>query len=97
MGPHTSSDDPGRYRSQESTAAWEGRDPLLRLRAALTGLGAWDEDREKALQSELADEFREAVREADEAPEPEPQEIVEQVFESMTPDARAAWEVLRHG
>lgn len=97
MGPHTSSDDPNRYRTADSTAAWEARDPLLRLRAALEGMAAWDEEREQALRAELADEFAAAVREADEAPEPEPQEIVEHVFETMTPDARAAREVLRDG
>ena len=97
MGPHTSSDDPNRYRSPESTALWEARDPIVRLRAALVSMGAWDDEREQAMLAELADEFRTAVQEADDAPEPEPQEIVEQVFESMTPDARAAWEVLRHG
>jgi len=58
---------------------------------------AWDDEREEAMVAELTEEWQAAVREADEAPEPEPQEIVEQVFETMTPDARTAWEVLRHG
>ncbi len=97
MGPHTSSDDPKRYRSAESTAAWEARDPVARLRTALTAMEAWDDERERAMAEELNEEWRTAVREADEAPEPEPQELVEEVFESMTPDARVAWEVLRHG
>ncbi len=97
VGPHTSSDDPGRYRSADAGAAWLARDPVSRLRAALEGLGVWDDAREEALRAEIAEEFAAAVREADAAPEPEPQQIVEQVFETMTPDARAAWEVLRRG
>jgi len=97
MGPHTSSDDPGRYRSPEGAAAWEPRDPVVRLRRALTAMDAWDDERQQALEAELVEEFAAAVREADEAPEPEPQQIVEQVFETMTDDARAAWETLRHG
>ncbi|HKI55756.1 MAG TPA: pyruvate dehydrogenase (acetyl-transferring) E1 component subunit alpha [Trueperaceae bacterium] len=97
MGPHTSSDDPSRYRLEEQGKPWEARDPVLRLRLALAAMGAWDDAREDALQSELKEEFQAAVREADAAPEPLPQQIVEQVFAEMTGDARRAWEVLKHG
>jgi 2-oxoisovalerate dehydrogenase E1 component alpha subunit len=35
MGGHSTSDDPTKYRADEETAEWEGRDPLTRLRAFL--------------------------------------------------------------
>jgi len=97
VGPHTSSDDPARYRLEEEGKPWEARDPVLRLRLALSAMGAWDDAREEALRSELREEFQAAVAEADAAPEPQAQQIVEQVFADMTPDARHAWEVLKHG
>jgi len=97
VGPHTSSDDPSRYRPAADARPWEARDPVVRLRLALTSMGAWDEEREAALVAEVKEEFQAAVAEADAAPEPRPEEMMEQVFASMTPDARHAWEVLKHG
>ncbi len=39
MGPHTTADDPTRYRDPADLAAWGRRDPVLRLRALLERLG----------------------------------------------------------
>lgn len=39
IGAHTSADDPTKYRTDEELASWTERDPLLRLRTYLTGLG----------------------------------------------------------
>lgn len=39
MGAHTTSDDPTRYRERAEEEAWEGRDPILRLRALLESEG----------------------------------------------------------
>ncbi|WP_395243476.1 pyruvate dehydrogenase (acetyl-transferring) E1 component subunit alpha [Agromyces sp. MMS24-K17] len=35
MGPHTTADDPTRYRTDEELAAWRERDPIARVRALL--------------------------------------------------------------
>ena len=43
MGAHTTSDDPTRYRSSDEDEHWRGRDPIVRLRAFLTGRGVGDE------------------------------------------------------
>ena len=43
MGPHTTSDDPTRYRSRDEEEAWRAKDPLSRLRALLTTEGLFDE------------------------------------------------------
>jgi len=95
IAPHTSSDDPSRYRTEEETAAWEKRDPILRMRGLLNHLGLWDEEKERGLTGELEAEFLAAVEEADRAPEPKPWEIVEQVYAEMGADQKAAWEYLR--
>jgi pyruvate dehydrogenase E1 component alpha subunit len=95
IAPHTSSDDPSRYRTEEETALWERRDPLQRMRGLLEHLGLWGEDQEQALRAELGAEFEAAVEEADRAPEPKPWEIVEQVYAEMGADQKAAWEYLR--
>jgi pyruvate dehydrogenase E1 component alpha subunit len=43
MGAHTTSDDPTRYRSSDEDDHWRGRDPIVRMRAFLTGRGTGDE------------------------------------------------------
>ena len=43
MGAHTTSDDPSRYRDPAELAAWEARDPLLRLRRFLEAEGLADQ------------------------------------------------------
>ncbi|KIX84537.1 pyruvate dehydrogenase (acetyl-transferring) E1 component subunit alpha [Thermus filiformis] len=95
LAPHTTSDDPSRYRTREEEETWRRKDPLLRLRGALEERGLWDGEREKALLDELEEEFARELALADAAPEPRPEEIVEHVYKEMGPDQRRAWEVLR--
>jgi len=94
VGPHTTSDDPGRYRGDEEVESWLQRDPLDRMRALLERLELWDERQETELMRELSKEFGEALATADRTPPAEPWEIVEHVFSEMTPDQRHAWEAL---
>ncbi len=96
MQPHTTSDDPARYRDRSATEVWERRDPIDRLRVALTAKGAWDDAREEQLAQEIVTEMKEALAIADAAPPTRPESIVEDVFEVMTPEALADWEEL-HG
>lgn len=64
MGPHTTSDDPTRYRDKDEVERWRRRDPLLRLEAHLRAIGAFDDafaaDVETA-GGALAAQMREAV------------------------------------
>jgi pyruvate dehydrogenase E1 component alpha subunit len=43
IGPHTTSDDPSRYRSEEEVEAWRARDPIDRYRRHLLAAGLVDE------------------------------------------------------
>jgi pyruvate dehydrogenase E1 component alpha subunit len=97
LAPHTTSDDPTRYRTREEEEAWRQKDPLLRLRQALEARGLWGEGEEAALLAELEEEFARELALADQAPEPRPEEIVEHVYREMGPDQRRAWEALRRG
>ncbi len=65
MGAHTTSDDPSRYRRKEELEAWEGKDPLLRLRRHLDREGFADDDYFADLEREsdaLARRVRESIR-----------------------------------
>lgn len=95
IAPHTTSDDPKRYRDEAVTEEHVAREPLVRLERMLAQRGLWDDGAEEALTDELEQEFRAAVKEADAQPLPAPETIVEHVFASMSPDQRSAWEALR--
>lgn len=63
MGPHTTSDDPTRYRSAEEVEAWRRKDPLTRLEALLRSQGAFDDEFVAEVQAD-ADRFTAGMREA---------------------------------
>ncbi|WP_022798269.1 pyruvate dehydrogenase (acetyl-transferring) E1 component subunit alpha [Thermus islandicus] len=97
LAPHTTSDDPSRYRPKEEEEAWRAKDPILRLRKALEERGLWDQEREQTLLEALEEEFARELALTDQAPEPRPEEIVEHVYAEMGPDQRRAFEALKRG
>ncbi|MGG5811567.1 3-methyl-2-oxobutanoate dehydrogenase (2-methylpropanoyl-transferring) subunit alpha [Falsiroseomonas sp. CW058] len=64
-GPHSSSDDPSRYRPKEESDAWPLGDPIERLKKHLLVLGAWSEERHTQLRAEIEEEVLAAQREAE--------------------------------
>jgi pyruvate dehydrogenase E1 component alpha subunit len=60
LGPHTTADDPTRYRTPEMLSEAERLDPILRLRLFLEARDEWSEKDETALR----DEAQQAVRDA---------------------------------
>ncbi len=62
---HSTSDDPTAYRSAGEPTAWPLGDPIRRLKDHLIGLGEWDEDRQAAMDKELAEQVRAAQKEAE--------------------------------
>src|SRR5947208_9105979 len=64
LGPHTTSDDPTRYRSQEELDRWQTLDPIPRYRAYLDSQGLWSQrlqDRIAARAKRLRADLRDAV------------------------------------
>jgi pyruvate dehydrogenase E1 component alpha subunit len=70
-GPHSSSDDPTRYRSKEETEAWLKRDPLLLFRKQLQEFGLWDEAYEQEVRESIQNRISEAIKVAESLPQPE--------------------------
>jgi 2-oxoisovalerate dehydrogenase E1 component alpha subunit len=62
---HSTSDDPGQYRSAGEPSAWPLGDPVQRLKAHLIALGEWDEARHAAQDKEVAEEVKRAQKEAE--------------------------------
>ncbi|CAN5494184.1 3-methyl-2-oxobutanoate dehydrogenase (2-methylpropanoyl-transferring) subunit alpha [soil metagenome] len=62
---HSTSDDPGQYRSVGEPTAWPLGDPIKRLNDHLITLGEWDDARHAAMDKELAEEVKAAQKEAE--------------------------------
>ncbi|WP_028245781.1 thiamine pyrophosphate-dependent enzyme [Pseudoclavibacter soli] len=92
-GPHTTSDDPTKYRTREIEQAWALRDPITRyatwLRTARDVSDAFFAKVDEAAADEAA-RVRQAVREL---PEPEPASMFAHVYSEPHPlvEAEAAW------
>ena len=64
-GPHSTSDDPGKYRPADDWAHFPLGDPIARLRQHMQGLGIWSDQQHAQLQAELEAEIAAAQQEAE--------------------------------
>ncbi len=65
VGPHSTSDDPSKYRPANDAARFPLGDPIARLKQHLIGLGAWSEAEHEATQKELEAQIQAAQKEAE--------------------------------
>jgi len=88
-GPHSTSDDPTRYRAKDEPEHWPLGDPIDRLKRHLIKLGAWSEERHQALSAELdaavVMSWKEAVTfgTLNEGPRLDPDLMFEDVFKEI--------------
>jgi pyruvate dehydrogenase E1 component alpha subunit len=88
FGPHTTADDPTKYRSDEELEEWKPLDPLLRVQKYLKGKKLWSEDWEAQIKDEAEKAITEAVQEAEGIPAPQPEEFFHYAFAEMTPNLK---------
>ncbi len=88
FGPHTTADDPTKYRTEKEIEPWKPLDPLVRLRLYLKERGLWNEEVEKQISEEAQKEIDQAVQEAEAIQAPAVEEIFEYVFAEMTPQLK---------
>lgn len=85
FGPHTTADDPKRYRSEEEVAQWRKRDPLVRMRAYLTARGLWSDGMEEEWGNEATYRVKQTVEKYERMPKRDYREIFKYVYAEMTP------------
>lgn len=83
VGPHSTSDDPSRYRTEEELAAWQEKDPLRRIARHLVRIRILDEKGAGALADEARENVARAVKECEGAPPVPPESLVEDVYAEM--------------
>ena len=88
VGPHTTSDDPKRYRDASEEAAWRERDPITRVRVWLEEQGACDDQWHRELEASEAAAIEAAVEAAEAVPVQDAGGPFEAMFARMTPQLR---------
>jgi len=95
FGPHTTADDPTKYRTEKEIEPWRPLDPFVRLRLYLKEKGLWTEEVEQRINEEGQKEVDQAVKDAEAVPIPDVKEIFEYVFAEMTPPLKEELEYLK--
>lgn len=85
-GPHTTSDDPKRYRSQEEVDQWQAKDPIERLRKYLVARGLWTDAEDEALWESARERVNQAVTEAEALPRPTVDQLFDYLYAEPTPE-----------
>ncbi len=80
FGPHSTSDDPHRYRSDAQVEEARRRDPLLRLKMELVGAGLLNDEAEAKFAEEARAEIAAAIGQAEAAAPVEPLSLFDDVF-----------------
>ena len=89
--PHSTSDDPSRYRPVDEVDCWPLGDPIERLKQHLICLDVWSEQKHEQLKEELQEHVSDSWKEAisygtlTDGPQPPTSAMFEQVFKEMPP------------
>ncbi len=92
-GPHSSSDDPTRYRGNQADE-WLRRDPILRFRKHLELVDLWSAEQERELVERLKAGINEAVAAAEKAPQPALETLFGDVYAKVPRHLREQYEDL---
>jgi len=77
--------DPADYVPRDQLAAWAERDPIALYRARLEAAGAWDADREAALEDDIRREVEAAIHAAEAMEAPQAEDVYAGVFAESAP------------
>ncbi|HKV89770.1 MAG TPA: thiamine pyrophosphate-dependent enzyme [Thermoplasmata archaeon] len=80
LGPHSTSDDPRRYRTDAELAEWKAKDPIARMKHELLSSGSFSEADDAALWEATRSEVATALAQAEETPPVDPMTLFDDVF-----------------
>jgi pyruvate dehydrogenase E1 component alpha subunit len=83
MGPHSTSDDPNRYRTKEEIEEWKRKDPIERFRSYLENRGIWTKDFGETVSKENDSLIVNSIKEEERVPRPEIRTMFEDVYAEM--------------
>ncbi|MGA7475928.1 MAG: thiamine pyrophosphate-dependent enzyme [Thermoplasmata archaeon] len=85
FGPHSTSDDPKRYQTDQELSAAKERDPIGRLKAELIAAGQWNEEADGKLWAEVRARVSRTFEASEKAKPLDPRSIFDDVFANLTP------------
>lgn len=94
MGPHSSSDDPTRYRPSAEVDEWTRKDPLARFRNFLIREQVLTEDEIKPIEEECAEEIAASFKRNEAVPKPALESLFTDVYAEMPAHLREQSEFL---
>jgi pyruvate dehydrogenase E1 component alpha subunit len=72
--------DPGKYRTRAEIEKYQERDPIKIFGTTLKERGVITDEDIAQMEAQIKEEVEEAVRFADESPEPDPQELYTDIY-----------------
>jgi len=81
LGPHTTSDDPTKYRNNEEKEEWLRKDPIIRVKKWLYKQNVWSEDQDINFEKNVQDELNQIIDEVEKQDSPKLDEIFNHVYE----------------
>ena len=88
LGPHTTADDPDRYRAGDEGDEWEAKDPLARIKTLLEQQGQWSEEWQSELEARSSEIIERAVDWAESVPPPTFEEMLHRMYATPTAPIR---------
>ena len=84
MGPHTTADDPGKYRDPEEAKLFERVDPIARVKKLLIKKGLLDEESDRRIWEEWSSRIEDVVKKCYNKPPLPVEVILENVYSKPT-------------
>jgi 2-oxoisovalerate dehydrogenase E1 component alpha subunit len=92
LGPHTTADDPTRYRDEGDAGGWRELDPLIRVRLLLERASGWTPEWQAQLEESASQRIEAAVAWAEALPAPTLDEMFQRMYSEPTSPLRAQQE-----
>jgi pyruvate dehydrogenase E1 component alpha subunit len=86
LGPHSTSDDPRRYRTDAELEEWKAKDPIARVKHELLGGGSWTEADDTALWETIRKEVVAAFAAAETTAPVDPLTLFDDVLAERPPN-----------
>jgi len=89
MGPHSTSDDPTKYRDAREVDMMRSGDPIARFRKYLSACGLWTDGDESRTRAEIIERIKAAIGRAEGIPRPGVRTIFDDVYAEQTQELKA--------
>jgi pyruvate dehydrogenase E1 component alpha subunit len=83
IGPHSTSDDPSRYRHAKEVELARLEDPIDRFNIELARRGLWTEEEDSRTRRAMLERVKEAVAQAEKVPHPDVRTLFEDVYSEL--------------